>query len=168
MTAMESYEKYPVWIVVLSNLVSLAIYGLGIFILFQLGWLAALVFLLYIIILEIRLIRNHCVDCYYRGKTCGFGKGKLSSWVFKQGDASKFCYNEMTWKDMIPDILVWIVPFIVGIIVLIVKFNLIVLIALILLFLFSTFGNAFIRGSLVCKYCKQRAIGCPAEKLFNK
>jgi len=38
---------------------------------------------------------------------------------------------------------------------------------IILFFLFFG-GTAMIRGNLVCKYCKQREIGCPAEKLFNK
>jgi hypothetical protein len=29
-------------------------------------------------------------------------------------------------------------------------------------------GNAVRRGSFACKYCKQREIGCPTEKVFMK
>jgi hypothetical protein len=29
-------------------------------------------------------------------------------------------------------------------------------------------GNAMLRGSLACKYCKQKELGCKAEQLFNK
>jgi hypothetical protein len=29
-------------------------------------------------------------------------------------------------------------------------------------------GSAFIRGTLACKYCKQKDIGCPAYDIFNK
>jgi len=29
-------------------------------------------------------------------------------------------------------------------------------------------GNAVIRGSFACKFCRQRKLGCPAEKLFSK
>ncbi|MFH1684097.1 MAG: hypothetical protein ABIA67_04360 [Candidatus Margulisiibacteriota bacterium] len=26
----------------------------------------------------------------------------------------------------------------------------------------------YLRGSLACKFCKQRELGCPAEQLFSK
>jgi hypothetical protein len=118
--------------------------------------------------MEYRVIRYHCINCFYWGKTCGFGKGRLSSLLFKKGDSSKFCIKEMSWRDMIPDLLVLLIPLVIGIILLIIKFDLILLSALLLLLLFSSMGNSFIRGSMTCKYCKQREIGCPAEMLFNK
>jgi hypothetical protein len=117
---------------------------------------------------EYRLIRYHCTRCYYWGKTCGFGKGRLSSWFFKKGDSLKFCSNEMSWKDMIPDLLISLIPFVTGIVLIVIKFDFIILIALILLVLLSTMGNGYIRGNLTCKYCVQKELGCPAEKLFNK
>jgi hypothetical protein len=39
--------------------------------------------------------------------------------------------------------------------------------ALAVLIALSFVGNAVLRGSFACKYCKQREIGCPAEKLFG-
>lgn len=42
------------------------------------------------------------------------------------------------------------------------------LLALLFLMVLSTTGNAFIRGTFACQYCKQRDLGCPAEQLFNK
>jgi hypothetical protein len=36
------------------------------------------------------------------------------------------------------------------------------------LFFLGFAGNAMVRGCLVWKHCKQKDIGCPAEKLFNK
>lgn len=168
MESNKSFEKYPVGTVFLSNLVSIFIYGIGFSIIFRLGFVFSLIYLIYIIIFEIRLIKNHCTDCYYWGKTCGFGKGKLSSWFFKKGDNSKFCIKTMTWKDIIPDMLITLIPLLTGIVLLIIKFNLILLSALILLLLLTTFGNGYIRGKLTCKYCKQKDLGCPADKLFNK
>ncbi|MCK4662962.1 MAG: hypothetical protein KAT68_08865 [Bacteroidales bacterium] len=164
----KKYNNYPFGMVVLSNTVSFLIYGLGFLIMFRLGWIISILYLIFILILEYRLIRNHCVNCFYWGKTCGFGKGKLSSWFFKKGDISKFCQNEMTWKDVIPDLMVSLVPFITGIVLMIIKFDYVILIAVILLMLLSTLGNGFIRGSLICRYCKQKELGCPADKLFNK
>ena len=56
----------------------------------------------------------------------------------------------------------------VGIVLLIRDFSWLVLAMVILLLFLATLGNGVIRGSLACKYCKQREIGCPAEQLFAK
>lgn len=149
-------------------MVSLAIYGLGIYIMFQFHLIFAILYLGFILVLEFRLIKSHCTSCYYWGKICGFGKGRISAWFFKKGDISKFCPKEMTWKDMIPDLLVLAIPLIVWLILLIRDFNLFILAFGILFIFFTSFRNGFIRGNLTCKYCKQKEIGCPAEKLFNK
>jgi hypothetical protein len=168
MKTIKSYENFPIRTVILSNFVSLTIYGLGFLIIFRLGLVFSLLFLLYIFIFEYRLIKNHCTNCFYWGKICGFGKGKMSSWFFKKGDISKFCKRDMTWKDMIPDILLSLIPLVIGIILLMVKFDFVLLSELLLLILFTTMGNNYIRGTLTCKYCKQKELGCPADKLFNK
>ena len=63
--------------------------------------------------------------------------------------------------------MVAILPAIV-VILLVRDFNWLVLVLLVLLFVLSFGGNAVIRGSFTCKHCKQREIGCPAERLFNK
>ena len=161
------YENFPSWIVLLSNLVNLLIYGLGIYILLGFGWIWATFYLIYILVLEFRIMRYHCVDCYYRGKVCGFGKGLLSAFFFKKGEPARFCGKQMTWKNMIPDMLVSLIPTMAGIVLLILKFDMWTLIAILFLLILTTSGNALIRGKLTCKYCKQRDLGCPAEKLFS-
>lgn len=168
METTKTHENFPVWIVILSNLFSILIYSSGFAITLQLGWIAAALYLVFILALEYRLISKHCINCYYWGMTCGFGKGRLSALFFKRGDPNKFCGNEMSWKDMIPDLLVSLVPFIIGIVLIIIKFDFTILFALIILIVLTTAGNGFIRGNLTCRYCKQRELGCPAEKLFSK
>jgi hypothetical protein len=168
METLKRYDNYPIGIVLLSNLVSLGIYTLGFFIVFKIGLDFAFLYLLFILSLEYRLLRYHCTNCFYWGKTCGFGKGRISSWFFKKGDSSQFCMKDFTWKDMIPDILISLIPFVIGVIVLILKFDIILLSALLMLLLLTTTGNGFIRGTLTCRYCKQREIGCLAYELFNK
>ena len=164
----KTHDNFPIWIVILSNLVSILIYSSGFIITFRLGWIAAVLYLVFILAFEYRLISNHCVNCYYWGMTCGFGKGRLSALFFIRGDPVKFCNNEMSWKDMIPDLLVSLVPFIIGIVLMIIKFDFTLLFAAIILIVLTTIGNGFIRGNLTCRYCKQRELGCPAEKLFSK
>lgn len=168
METTKNYENFPLWIVILSNLFSILIYFSGLFITLRLGWIATVIYFVCILAFEYHLISSHCINCYYWGKSCGFGKGRISSLFFKRGDPSNFCSKKMSWKDMIPDLLITLVPLIIGIILMIIRFDLILLSVAILLVLLATMGNGFIRGSLTCKYCKQKEIGCPADELFNK
>lgn len=168
MESTRSFENYPKWIVLVSNSVSLALYLSGLYIMSEIGLWASVLYLLYILLMEYRLLRYHCVNCYYFGKTCGFGQGRLSALFFKKGDTLLFCSGKIEWKDLIPDLLVSLVPFIAGIILLILDFNFLLLAVLLLLVIFTTSGNAAVRGKLACRFCRQREIGCPAEALFNK
>jgi hypothetical protein len=163
-----SKENYPTAIVIGSNLLSLLIYGIGAFILFRFGIIWVIGYVFFILILEFRLLSGHCVDCFYYGKTCAFGKGRLSSMFFQKGNPEKFSQMTLTWKDIIPDFLMFMIPVLAGILLLIQEFTWIVLILIITLFLLGFLGNALVRGQLACRYCKQREIGCPAERLFNK
>ncbi|MFH1174199.1 MAG: hypothetical protein V1725_03645 [archaeon] len=162
------YEHFPFWIVVLANAVSLATCVIGAVILYQLSLLWLMLYLLFIVVLEFRLLQRHCVNCYYYGKTCAFGKGSISRMLFKKGDAKEFCKKQMSWKDIVPDFMISLVPMIIGSILLIKDFDLILLVSVLILFILTFVGNGIIRGQLACKYCKQRVIGCPAEQLFNE
>ena len=162
------YENYPLVIVLLANLVSLGIYLLGFLILLQWGLVYALLFLGYILVLEFRLLKYGCVNCYYWGKTCGFGRGRLSGWFFKKGDPEVFCKKDFSWKDMIPDMLVSIIPLIVGIVLLIDRFDFLLLGGVLMVVLLTTTGNGYVRSKKTCLFCKQQELGCPADFLFTK
>ncbi len=162
------YENYPSMIVIGSNLLSFLIYVIGAFILYRFSLIWVICYVLFILLLEFRLLSGHCVDCYYYGKTCAFGKGRLSSRFFSRGQPERFNLMKITWKDIVPDFLGFIVPVLAGILLLILEFSLTILILIIALFVLGFFGNALVRGKLACRYCKQREIGCPAEQLFDK
>ncbi|MBN2121972.1 hypothetical protein JW721_02855 [Candidatus Micrarchaeota archaeon] len=164
----ECFEQYPAWIILASNLVSLGIYAIGAYILYQIGtaWMA--LYLLCALILEIRLLKKSCTNCYYYGKPCAFGKGRLASLLFKKGKPEKFSNAPASWAEILPDLMVSLIPLLAGIALLIAKFDFLLLLLVLLLFALSSAGNGFIRGSLACRHCRQRELGCPAEKLFNK
>jgi hypothetical protein len=168
MDQQKCFDNYPAWVVVVSNFVSISIYVLGGFIIYQLGLLWLALYISYILFLEYKLIKGHCVNCYYFGKTCAFGKGRLSSLFFKKGKPAKFNQTKMTWKDIVPDFLVSAIPVFVGVVSLMSHFNILVLAAIILIFLLTFSGNSLVRSRLACKFCKQRELGCPAQKLFDK
>jgi hypothetical protein len=164
----QSYEKFPFWIPLLAGALSLTIYGLGLYIFYHLGILFAILYLSYCLWLESQILRGSCKHCYYFGKTCGLGRGKICALIFKKGDPKKFIEREISWKDLIPDFLILIFPLVGGVIVLIKGFSWLILSMMVILVILSMAGNALVRGSLACKYCKQKELGCPAERLFNK
>lgn len=164
----KSYENFPLRIVLMSNALSLSTYALGAYILSGFGALASALYLLYCLAIEVNVLRRSCVGCYYYGKVCGFGKGKLCSTFFKKGDSKIFSKREISPADILPDFLVSIIPLAGGAVLSIMNFSWPVVGAMAALLVLSFAGNAFVRGSFACKYCKQRALGCPAEKMFNK
>ena len=164
----QSYENFPLWIVLLTNLFSITIYLIGLYIMLNLGIPFAVLYVTYIIWIEIRLLAKSCKYCYYYGKLCAFGKGKCSALFFKKGKPEEFLKTEITMKDVIPDFLTFIFPLIGGIVLLLSNFSWLIVALLAILVILGFGGNAVVRGSFACKYCKQREIGCPAERLFSK
>jgi hypothetical protein len=164
----KAYENFPIWIPLLAWVLSLSIYALGTYIFWFLYIPLTAGYIIYCLWIEYRILRFSCVNCYYYGKTCGLGRGKLCAMLFKKGNPESFLEKEIAWKDLIPDFLVMILPLIGGIIILIRDFTWLILVLMVVLVVLSMGGNALIRGSLACKYCKQKEIGCPAEQLFNK
>ena len=162
------YDNFPVWIPLLSIVLSLSIYVTGFYIFLQLGILFSVLYALFCLWIEMKILRLSCVNCFYYGKNCGLGKGKVCALLFKKGNPGKFTEKEISWKDLIPDFMVLILPLVGGIVVLIRDFTWLVLGLMVILVVLSTAGNALVRGSLACKFCKQRETGCPAERLFNK
>jgi len=162
------YESFPGWIILTCNLLSFAIYAIGASVLSGLGWWVVGLYLAGCLWLEIRVMQKSCVHCYYYGKNCGVGKGKLCALIFKQGDPTAFACKQATWLDILPDFLVSLVPLIAGIVLSILAFSWLRVILLIALVLLAFGGTAAVRGNLLCKHCKQREIGCPAAKLFEK
>lgn len=164
---LECYESYPLRTVFISNLLSISICAIGFYILLQIGLIFSLIYLLYFIFLEIRVMKKSCTKCYYYGKCCAFGMGKLARLFFKK-EKRKLAERKICWKDLFPDLLLSLIPIVAGIVVLIIHFSWIILLLIFLLIVFSSFGNGFVRGKLACRHCKQKELGCPAEKLFDK
>jgi len=165
----KAYENFPLWIPLLSCVLSLSIYALGTYIFSQLDFFFTVLYLMFCLWVELRILKGSCVNCYYYGKTCGLGRGKLCALLFKKGNPEKFAEKEISWKDLIPDFLVLIFPLVGGIIILIRDFTWLIMALMVILAMLWFFGNALIRGSLACKFCKQKELtGCPAEQLFNK
>lgn len=162
------YEDYPIWMVVLSNAFSLSIYAIGAYVLWNLSPFVSLLFLAYCAILEVRVLKHSCPGCYYYGRTCCFGKGRLCALLFEKGDPGSFIGKKVSWYDVLPDFLVTIIPIVGGAVLLVIDFSLILVALLLILLVLGFAGSAFIRGTYACRYCRQRDLGCPALSLFEK
>ena len=166
--ASEVHHRYPLWMVLVALGVNLSTCLLGAFILSGFGAPAVVLYLALCVFCEFSCLRGSCVNCCYYGKVCGLGRGKVCSLLFRRGDPEKFAKREVSVRDMVPEMLVSVLPLLAGIIILVRHFRWSVLLAMLLIVLLASAGNAFVRGSLACKHCAQRLLGCPAERLFNR
>ncbi|MCX5751771.1 MAG: hypothetical protein NT099_08955 [Candidatus Saganbacteria bacterium] len=167
MKIQNSCENYPLSIPLLSILLSLSIYAIGIFILSGFGLIVVLLYVVFCVLFEYRVLSKSCRYCYYYGKLCGLGKGKLAPLFFKKGDPKIFIEKTVSWKDLIPDFLVFLIPVLSGIFYLFFCFNFLTLALIVLITILAMPVVGFMRGCLLCPKCKQLELGCPAQKLFG-
>ncbi len=163
------YNNYPLGMVLIVNVLMLLVYVAGAYIMFILSWITRVLYLVYLVSLELIFYKEGCVYCCYYGKRCAFGKGAIASVFFKKGDSKKFGKRGIGWKNLIPQILVVLIPVIVGISLLVSRgFNLWILIAVIYPVLSWFVVNPIVYGKIACPHCRQGSICCPAMKFFAK
>lgn len=162
------YENFPVLLVLCAVLVNVAIYALGVGILSGFGNILAALYLLYCLGVEIHVMKMSCIDCYYYGKRCALGRGKVAPFLFKQGDPKRFTSKCISGKELLPDLLVLLFPLGGGIALLSRDFSWRLAMLLVILLALSFGGNYLVRSRIACKYCRQRELGCPAEKFFGQ
>ncbi len=167
MDEITAYPSYPLHYVFISNAVSVSIYALGAAIVSPVGWWAVGLYLLLCLGVEVSVLSRSCVNCFYYGKTCSFGKGRVCALFFKKGNPAQFAAREITWMALVPDFTVFLIPVIVGGAMLAISFSWWRAALIGALVLVSFGGNALVRSTFACRFCKQREIGCPAEKLFS-
>lgn len=164
----DSFDNFPWWMIAASNMVGLSIYAIGLYLMALLGPWWAVLYAAYCLWMEWRLLSGSCRFCYYYGKRCGFGKGQLCSMFFSKGTEQPLSSKQITWLDIVPDFLVSLVPLVIGIALLVRDFSWLMLLLVVALAFLGTAGTGIVRSQIVCKYCKQRELGCPAEQLFGK
>jgi hypothetical protein len=162
------FDSYPAWMIALSGGLSVSIYAVGSVIVARLGWWFLAPYLLYLVCLEVKQLATGCVHCAYYGRACFSGKGLVASWFFKRGDPSRFASRELGWRSLLPDMLVVLLPLGAGLFLLIRQFDWILLALVAGLLVLAFPGNGLVRGKLACCHCRQRELGCPAERLFRQ
>ena len=100
-----------------------------------------------------------CTECYYYGKWCPIGWGKLSAILFKQGNIEDFDKSIGVKLAPMTYGLLTLVPLVCIVVSMIQDFAIPQVIVLVALLLLSAYSGAISRRSS-CKNCKMRSI-CP-------
>ena len=155
---MEYYENYPRSLVAFNLLSSLAGLAVGLLVLAQLGTWAWTGYLVLYLLEMAAVLAFACTRCYYYGKNCGVGYGKLSALLFKKRAEEEFHQATSHKAAGIFMLVISPLPILGGIASLIVGFSLQRL--LLFLVLIGLMVAGFVtRPRLVCGHCKQGESG---------
>ncbi len=158
----EGFNEYPLVYVIFQNIFFVFYFGIGFWGMWELkvfGFpLFSFFYAVFLIVMLIFVLRRElCTNCYYYGKRCSTGWGKLSSFMFKKGTGNYKLGVKLagiTWG------FASLFPVLGIIVVLVINFSFKNLI-LLLLFVSLTLINILIHKES-CKRCKMRFI-CPAS-----
>jgi len=165
----QGLEEYPKLGIIFGNFVMILWIILGTIACYFFHPLIALIYLVFAVIMIFLVLRKLvCTNCYYYGKWCPVGWGKLSALFFKKGSIEKFSTGLGIKLAPFTYGLLTLIPVVLIIISVIQKFDTSKIIVLILLILISFYSGAISRKKS-CQNCKMRLI-CPgcAAKIKNK
>ena len=87
----EGNEEFSKFTIIIGNISMLLWITLGTIACWYLSPFVALLYLLFAIIMIFIVLRKMvCTNCYYYGKRCAMGWGKISAIFFGKGDVDKF------------------------------------------------------------------------------
>ncbi|MFX1511681.1 MAG: hypothetical protein ACFFCQ_03760 [Promethearchaeota archaeon] len=160
-------EKYPYRVICLSLTFTLAGYMLGSVIFYLINPVLGILYLILCATTILIALKLRCTYCYYYGKWCSFGFGKISKLLFKKGDPKEFRNSRNVTITAIFSFGTLLLPFLGGLILLITDFSILNLSVLVAYALIGVVPNFFIRGR-VCENCEQGKLGCPTYEQMMK
>jgi len=163
----DGLEQHPLRRIIVGNLAMLLWFALGALACWYFYPILGLVYLIVAIVLVYVVLRKMvCVNCYYYGKWCSLGWGKLSALMFKKGNLEKFPTSIGLKLAPATYGLLMIVPLILLIVSIIQGFSWNKIIVLILLLLVSSYSGGVGRR-VACAHCKMNVI-CPGSAIKKK
>lgn len=166
-TTEDKLENYPIKIVCVSAILTIISYLLGTLVWYVLNPVLGFLFLLLAASTLIISMKLRCTNCYYLGKYCNFGLGKLAAILFKKGDLNEFSNPKKVIPTAILSFGTMLLPIIAGIGLILFDFSLMNLGLLIIYILFGILPNFFVRGNF-CDKCMQGQLGCPSYEQMIK
>jgi len=156
------YENYPFGIVCTSIVLTVLSYTVGTVIFYLINSLLGIGYIILCLISIIIGIKFRCTFCYYYGKRCSSGLGKMAKLFFKKGNPNEFRNPKNLMLPAIFSFSVLFLPLIGAIILTIIRFSWIFLILFASYLIIAVVSGFVLKKNLFCKYCKQGKMGCPA------
>jgi hypothetical protein len=158
----QGIEKHSKATIVFSNLVMALWIALGTIACWFLhplaGWLYLAAALIMVGVVLRKLV---CTNCYYYGKLCGTGWGKLAALFFKEGEMEKF--SASIGIKLAPGVygLLSLIPTVLVVISIVREFTVLKIIILALLLLVTVYSG-FLSRKKGCANCKMKLV-CPGS-----
>ncbi len=159
--AVTKLESYAIKTVCMSASLTVLSYLAGAVVLYFLYPILGAFYLGLAVLTLIVSMKLRCTHCYYLGKYCNFGLGKLASFLFSKGDPSEFSDSKKVGITAIMSFGTMLIPVVVGLLLLVINLSIGTLGLLIGYILIGIVPNFLIRGDL-CEKCMQGDLGCPS------
>ncbi len=152
----KGYEKFsPIWIIS-QNILLLLYFTIGTFGISHIKInkipVISIIYALFIFSMLVFILRKFvCTSCYYYGKNCNTGWGKLASFLFKKDSKtykSGFIMALLTWGSGL------LFPAVIMIITLLISYSKSLLVTLIIFIIFGLITTIFHAKS--CRRCKRK------------
>jgi len=157
-------KDYPWYIILLRWVFTSIIFALGIYISYHLNQMLSLVYVIYCVFgLTLVLPLSRCIYCYYHGRWCNTGWGKIAGYLFNKGDEEKYL-GKFPFSILLYPF--WLLPLLVGALQVLRQRNLVSL-ALFLGYGLLLFLEKVILKLVACQNCRQRTF-CPALPFREK
>lgn len=160
-------ENYPIKIVCVSATLTIISYLLGTAVFYVLSPLLGVLFLILTITNIGVSMKLRCTNCFYLGKYCNFGLGKLAAILFKKGNPEEFSNRRKVIPTAVLSFGTMLLPIVAGILLLLIDFSIGNITLLSVYILFGIVPNFFVRGSF-CEKCMQGQLGCPSYEQMIK
>jgi hypothetical protein len=158
----QGIERFPLSRVIFGNSMMLVWMGLGSIACWFVYPLAAWIYLAAAIIMIFVVLRKLvCTNCYYYGKQCVLGWGKITALFFSQGSIEEFSTCAGIKAAPITYGLLTLIPLVLCIIALVQAVTVLKVVVLLLLLAVSVYSGAISR-KVACTNCKMRLI-CPGS-----
>ena len=160
----EGYEEYPVITSIIGNAVILLWIALGTYLSAAVHYLVGVVYLVFALLMVGVVLRKLvCANCWYYGRRCATGWGKLSAMMFSRGDVS--CFSTGAGVRMAPAVygLLTLIPLVLGTVAVVSSDeDRVMRIGALVLLLVVSFISGAVPRRWSCERCKMRYL-CPGS-----
>jgi hypothetical protein len=158
----QGLESFPLSRVIFANVLMLVWIGLGTIACWFIYPVVAWIYLAAAIIMVFVVLRKLvCTNCYYYGKQCALGWGKISALFFSPGNIEEFSTCAGVKAAPITYGLLTLIPLVLCIVALVQAVTALKVAVLVLLLAVSVYSGAIGR-KVACTNCKMRLI-CPGS-----